>query len=116
MADDLDALSRQAAELQGQSVAVVTSAAELSDEQQSTLESKLASIYGREMTVHVQVDPADGHSTEQVHRGRRRQPALQPPGDRAGHGRAGHDPPELGRRPSGDVAVLAVGAGAQPPP
>lgn len=57
-ADDLDALSRQAAELQGQSVAVVTSAAELSDEQQSTLESKLASIYGREMTVHVQVDPA----------------------------------------------------------
>jgi F-type H+-transporting ATPase subunit delta len=57
-ADDLDALSRQAAELQGQSVAVVTSAAELSDEQQSTLESKLASIYGREMTVHVQVNPA----------------------------------------------------------
>jgi len=56
-ADDLDALSRQAAELQGQSVAVVTSAAELSAEQQSTLESKLATIYGREMTVHVQVDP-----------------------------------------------------------
>lgn len=56
-ADDLDALSRQAAELQGQSVAVVTSAAELSAEQQSALESKLATIYGREMTVHVQVDP-----------------------------------------------------------
>lgn len=56
-ADDLDALSRQAAELQGQSVAVVTAAAELSAEQQSALESKLATIYGREMTVHVQVDP-----------------------------------------------------------
>ena len=57
-ADDLDALSRQAADLQGQTVAVVTSASELSAEQQSTLEAKLASIYGREMTVHVQVDPA----------------------------------------------------------
>ncbi|WP_010541460.1 F0F1 ATP synthase subunit delta [Dietzia alimentaria] len=56
-ADDLDGLSRQAAELQGQSVAVVTSASELSAEQQSALEEKLASIYGREMTVHVQIDP-----------------------------------------------------------
>lgn len=57
-ADDLDALSRQAAELQGQSVAVVTSATELTTEQRAALEGKLAEIYGREMAVHVQVDQA----------------------------------------------------------
>lgn len=57
-ADDIDALSRLAAELQGRSVAVVTSAAELSAQQQETLSTRLAGIYGREMAVHVEVDPA----------------------------------------------------------
>lgn len=57
-ADDIDALSRQAAEIEGQSVAVVTAASELSQTQQDALSSKLAGIYGREMTVHVEVDPA----------------------------------------------------------
>lgn len=57
-ADDLDALSRQAAELQNRSVAVVTSAVELSDEQRTALGGKLAAIYGREMAVHVQIDPS----------------------------------------------------------
>ena len=57
-ADDIDALSRLAAELQGRSVAVVTSATELSEGQQETLSRTLAGIYGREMAVHVEVDPA----------------------------------------------------------
>jgi F-type H+-transporting ATPase subunit delta len=57
-ADDIDALSRMAAEIEGQSVAVVTAASDLSQEQQETLSRKLAGIYGREMTVHVEVDPA----------------------------------------------------------
>ena len=57
-ADDIDALSRLAAELQGRSVAVVTSASELTQGQQDALSQKLAGIYGREMAVHVEVDPA----------------------------------------------------------
>lgn len=57
-ADDIDALSRLAAELQGRSVAVVTSATVLSEGQQETLSRTLAGIYGREMAVHVEVDPA----------------------------------------------------------
>lgn len=57
-ADDIDALSRLAAELQGQAVAVVTSATGLSRDQLESLSSKLAGIYGREMAVHVEVDPA----------------------------------------------------------
>lgn len=57
-ADDIDSLSRMAAEIEGQSVAVVTSASELTQEQQDALSRKLAGIYGREMTVHVEVDPA----------------------------------------------------------
>lgn len=55
-ADDFDALSRQAAELRGSTVAVVTSAATLSDQQESLLREKLTSIYGRDMTVHSVVD------------------------------------------------------------
>lgn len=56
-ADDLDALSRQAAELEGDRVALVTSACELSDQQRSQLEERLEAIYGKRMTVHVEVDP-----------------------------------------------------------
>lgn len=56
-ADALDALSRQAAELEGRSVAMVTSASELDPGQMDALRARLASLYGREMAVHVQIDP-----------------------------------------------------------
>lgn len=55
-ADDIDAISTQAAELRGATVAVVTSASNLSAEQEAVLQEKLTSIYGRDMTVHSEVD------------------------------------------------------------
>lgn len=56
-AEDLDALSRTAAELQGTAVADVTSAKDLSGEQLESLKARLGKIYGKHMTVHLQVDP-----------------------------------------------------------
>ena len=56
-ADDLDALSQMAAELQGTAVADVTSANELSSEQVESLKARLGKIYGRSMTVHMSIDP-----------------------------------------------------------
>lgn len=56
-AEDIDALSQMAAELQGASVAKVTSASELSPEQLEALKERLGKIYGRTMTVHLAIDP-----------------------------------------------------------
>ncbi|WP_448851133.1 F0F1 ATP synthase subunit delta [Corynebacterium sp. 335C] len=55
-ADDIDALSRQAAGLRNRTVARVTSAAPLTGEQERTLEDKLARVYGSEMSIHTEID------------------------------------------------------------
>lgn len=55
--EDIDALSHMAAELQGNSVANVTAASELSADQQEALKERLGTIYGRSMTSHINVDP-----------------------------------------------------------
>lgn len=55
-ADDLLEISRQAAELRGRSVAVVTSAEPLSDQQSEDLRGRLTSLYGRELAIHNDVD------------------------------------------------------------
>lgn len=55
--EDIDALSQMAAELQGNSVANATAPSELSPEQRATLQERLSKIYGRSMTIHVNVDP-----------------------------------------------------------
>ncbi|MBB0993373.1 F0F1 ATP synthase subunit delta [Dietzia sp. SLG510A3-3B2-2] len=57
-ADDIMEISRQAAELRGRTVAVVTSAESLSEQQAGDLRERLASIYGREIAIHNDVDPA----------------------------------------------------------
>ena len=57
-ADDILDISRQAAELRGRTVAVVTSAETLSEQQAGELRERLASIYGREIAIHNDVDPA----------------------------------------------------------
>ena len=57
-ADDFMEISRQAAELRGRAVAVVTSAEQLSEQQTEDLRGRLTSLYGREITVHNDVDPA----------------------------------------------------------
>lgn len=56
-ADDLMEISRQAAELRGRSVAVVTSAEPLSVGQADELRERLTSIYGGEIAIHNDVDP-----------------------------------------------------------
>ena len=57
-ADDFMEISRQAAELRGRAVAVVTSAEPLTEQQTDDLRGRLASIYGRELAIHNDVDPA----------------------------------------------------------
>lgn len=56
-ADDLMEISGQAAELRGRTVAVVTSAEALSEQQTTDLGGRLRSIYGREIAVHNEIDP-----------------------------------------------------------
>jgi len=57
-ADDFMEISRQAAELRGRSVAVVTSAEPLSGQQTDELRARLVAIYGKEIAIHNDVDPA----------------------------------------------------------
>lgn len=57
-ADDFLDISRQAAELRGRSVAVVTSAEPLSEQQSADLRGRLTSMYGREIAIHNDVDAA----------------------------------------------------------
>lgn len=54
--DDIAGLASQAAELQGRSIAYVTSAGALNDNQQQALADKLGKIYGRAMSIHSEVD------------------------------------------------------------
>ncbi|MEA5358209.1 F0F1 ATP synthase subunit delta [Amycolatopsis sp., V23-08] len=56
----LDKLVKLAAERRQRSVAYVTSASALSDEQTAQLGSKLNDIYGRPIALHVEVDPRLG--------------------------------------------------------
>lgn len=56
--DDINALSVQAAELQGKEVAHVISAAPLNEGQSQALAEKLERIYGRAMNIHSEVDPS----------------------------------------------------------
>ncbi|GAA3574269.1 F0F1 ATP synthase subunit delta [Amycolatopsis ultiminotia] len=56
----LDKLVALAAERRQRSVAYVTSANELSEEQRSRLSAKLDGIYGRPIALHVEIDPALG--------------------------------------------------------
>ncbi|MFF8286098.1 F0F1 ATP synthase subunit delta [Streptomyces albus] len=53
----LDALSKLAAERRNRSVAVVTSAVPLSDEQKRRLGAALAKLYGRQVHLNLDVDP-----------------------------------------------------------
>lgn len=57
-ADALDRLSRLAARQREQSVARVRTAVPLSEQQSDRLTTSLSRIYGRDVTVHVEVDPA----------------------------------------------------------
>lgn len=54
----LEALSKLAAERRGRSVAVVTSAVPLSDEQKQRLGAALTRLYGRQVHLNLDVDPA----------------------------------------------------------
>jgi F-type H+-transporting ATPase subunit delta len=56
----LDALVKLAAERRERSVAYVTSASALTDEQTAQLGAKLNAIYGRSIALHVEVDPELG--------------------------------------------------------
>src|SRR4051794_18880217 len=56
----LDKLVKLAAERRERSVAYVTSASTLSDEQTAQLSAKLDAIYGRPIALHVEVDPRLG--------------------------------------------------------
>jgi F-type H+-transporting ATPase subunit delta len=56
----LDALVKLAAERRQRSVAYVTSASALTDEQTAQLSAKLDTIYGRSIALHVEVDPSLG--------------------------------------------------------
>ncbi len=56
----LDELVRLTAERRERSVARVTSASALSDEQRTKLAEKLTGLYGRPIALHVEVDPALG--------------------------------------------------------
>lgn len=59
-ADELDRLSRLAAAQRERSVARVRTAVSLSEEQTDRLAAGLSRVYGREVTVHVEVDEAVG--------------------------------------------------------
>ncbi|MDK6259764.1 F0F1 ATP synthase subunit delta [Corynebacterium frankenforstense] len=54
--DDVDALVAEAAEFTGREVAHVVSAGELDDRQRQALAEKLGRVYGRDISVHTQVD------------------------------------------------------------
>ncbi|MFR0358261.1 F0F1 ATP synthase subunit delta [Streptomyces sediminimaris] len=54
----LEAMSRLAAALRGRAVAVVTSAVPLTDGQKQRLGAALAKLYGRQMHMNLDVDPA----------------------------------------------------------
>lgn len=56
--DDMATLAGVAAELRGKEVAVVTSAEPLNAVQADQLAAKLGRIYGREMSIHTEVDPS----------------------------------------------------------
>ncbi|MBB4688817.1 F0F1 ATP synthase subunit delta [Amycolatopsis jiangsuensis] len=56
----LDTLVALAAQRRERSVAYVTSANELSDDQRDRLSAKLDGIYGRPIALHVEIDPALG--------------------------------------------------------
>ncbi|MEU4246398.1 F0F1 ATP synthase subunit delta [Amycolatopsis sp. NPDC026612] len=56
----LDALVKLAADRRQRSVAYVTSASALTDEQTAQLGAKLTDIYGRAIALHVEVDPSLG--------------------------------------------------------
>lgn len=56
--DDLNALSSAAAEFENRAVAHVVSASELNDAQREALGAKLHRIYGREISIHSEVDPS----------------------------------------------------------
>ncbi|KFU81286.1 ATP synthase F1 subcomplex delta subunit [Amycolatopsis lurida] len=56
----LEELVRLAAERRERSVARVTSASALSGEQQARLSEKLNALYGRQLALHVEVDPSLG--------------------------------------------------------
>jgi F-type H+-transporting ATPase subunit delta len=60
VAAGLDRLVELAAERRNRSVARVTSASELTAEQEAQLAEKLNRIYGRQIAVHIEVDPALG--------------------------------------------------------
>lgn len=55
-ADDIDSLSGLAASLRNRTVARVTSATALSEEQERTLADKLGGIYGADMSIHTDID------------------------------------------------------------
>lgn len=56
--DDLNSLVAEVAELRGKEVANVTSAEPLNAIQIDQLAAKLSRIYGREMSIHTEVDPS----------------------------------------------------------
>lgn len=56
--DDLAAAAAEVAELRGKSVARVTSAQELSENQREVLAGKLEQIYGQAIAIHSEVDPS----------------------------------------------------------
>lgn len=55
--DDVAELASQAAELRDRTIAQVTVAGELTDNQQAVLAEKLGKIYGRAVSIHTEVDP-----------------------------------------------------------
>lgn len=56
--DDVANLAENAAQLRERTVARVVSAVELNESQQAALAEKLGQIYGREMSIHSEVDPS----------------------------------------------------------
>lgn len=56
--DDIATLASEAASLQDRTVAHVTTAGEMNDGQQAVLAEKLGKIYGREISIHSEVDPS----------------------------------------------------------
>ncbi|MCS4489822.1 F0F1 ATP synthase subunit delta [Corynebacterium sp. ES2794-CONJ1] len=56
--DDLHEISTYAASMWGREVAYVESAVELSESQKQALSSKLERIYGRAMSIHLEVNPS----------------------------------------------------------
>ena len=55
---DIAALSALAADMQNRTVAHVVAATQLTAEQEQGLKDKLGTIYGREMSIHSEVDPS----------------------------------------------------------